>query len=312
MTLDEINWIIELFKTANMSKASENLYISQPALSQCLHRVERQLGFSLFTRSNKGLIPTERGELFYKAALDISDTYHGFLSQVKALDIKRLSSISIGMPLYLSMMCSSDLLRDLHQAHPEIHFSIIESNDLESEKLIRNNSIQILISKEPAAMEGLITHPFSPSPVAIFLRRGSMLDRYAYTKGDRRYLDPIYLDGEPLSLTPAGQSSRSLADLILNEAEIRPNIIQETRHVINLYKYAADGISSSISLCTFDVLDLDKGEQLIYYIPEKYRYHQVHYLVCLTPELDRIMPADIISIIQDISLKNIVGSNTIS
>ena len=311
MTIDEIRWMAELFKTNNMSRAAENLYISQPALSQCLQRVERQLGFSLFTRSNKGLIPTERGELFYKTALDISDTYQGFLGQVEALDRKKLSSICIGMPLYLSMMCSSDLLIDLHQTHPEIHFSIIESNDLESEKLIKSNSMQILISKEPATMEGLVAHPFSPSPAAIFLRKGSLLDRYAYKKDGRRYLDPIYLEGEPLSLTPSGQSTRLLADLILEEARVRPNIIQESRHVINLYRYAADGISSSISLCAFDVLDLDKDDQLIYYIPEKYRYHQIHYLVCLTPELDRIMPKDIIDIIQHTGSRMIVSPDMI-
>lgn len=57
MTLDEIRWISELFETRKMSKAAETLFVSQPALSQCLQRVEQQLGFKLFERSNKGLEP---------------------------------------------------------------------------------------------------------------------------------------------------------------------------------------------------------------------------------------------------------------
>ena len=69
MTLDELRWMCELFKTQNMSRAVENLYISQPALSQCLRRIEHQLGFKLFERSNKGLTPTKKGTLFIRPFL---------------------------------------------------------------------------------------------------------------------------------------------------------------------------------------------------------------------------------------------------
>ena len=43
MTIDEIRWMLELFETGKMSKAAENLYISQPALSQCLQKLEKEM-----------------------------------------------------------------------------------------------------------------------------------------------------------------------------------------------------------------------------------------------------------------------------
>ena len=81
MTLDEIRWMTELFRTQNMSKAAETLFVSQPALSQCVKRIEAQLGFPLFERSNKGLVPTEKGLLFSRAAQDITGCYQQFCAR---------------------------------------------------------------------------------------------------------------------------------------------------------------------------------------------------------------------------------------
>ena len=300
MTLEEIRWMSVLFKTNNMSKAAEELYISQPALSQCLQRVEKQLGFRIFERSNKGLVPTKKGELFQKTASEMSDLYRNFLAQASLLDESSIRFIRIAMPPYFSMMCSADVLAELSQAHPEISFSIIESYTSDMEKLIKNGEVQIIVTKEPLMIEGLVAHPFGSTPEAIFLRKGSPAKKYAFKKNGVQYLDPMYLVGEPMALTREGQSTRKAAELILEEADVTPHIIQETRHIINLYRYASEGISSSISPCTSDVLKLDNDDQLIYYIPDTYRYSNIRSLVCLTPELDRLVPSDIVDIIQDI------------
>ena len=95
MTIDEIRWMLELFETGKMSKAAENLYISQPALSQCVQRIEQQLGFRLFERSNKGLNPTPTGQLFYEAAVDITATYQHFLTRAELLELFQWSGTDL-------------------------------------------------------------------------------------------------------------------------------------------------------------------------------------------------------------------------
>ena len=75
MKLEELAWMTVLFRTRKMSKAAEALFISQPALTQCVQRIEAELGFPLFSRSIKGLVPTEKGELFYQMSLDTTARY---------------------------------------------------------------------------------------------------------------------------------------------------------------------------------------------------------------------------------------------
>ena len=84
------------------------------------------MGFKLFERSNKGLAPTKKGELFYEASLKITDIYQGFLAEASWLDREELKVLRIGLPPYLSMRCSTGLLKNLHAAYPEISFSICE------------------------------------------------------------------------------------------------------------------------------------------------------------------------------------------
>lgn len=49
-----------------MTKASEELHISQPAISKSIKKLEDQLGGTLFSRSNKGMELTEEGKMFYE------------------------------------------------------------------------------------------------------------------------------------------------------------------------------------------------------------------------------------------------------
>ena len=53
-------------KHKNITKASDELKISQPAISKCIRQLEDQLGGTLFTRTKRGVVLTEEGESFYK------------------------------------------------------------------------------------------------------------------------------------------------------------------------------------------------------------------------------------------------------
>ena len=115
-----------LFETRNMTKTAEALFISQPALSQALKRVEEELGFPLFTRSNKGLTPTEKGLLFSEAARTIADTYRDFQVKADLAGRIELREIIIGMPPFLSACCSANVLDQLTAALPDMRFSVFE------------------------------------------------------------------------------------------------------------------------------------------------------------------------------------------
>lgn len=68
MTLNQIRYIITIAETGAFSRASEELYVSQPSLTEAVKDAEKELGFAIFNRSNKGVVLTPVGAEFIKYA----------------------------------------------------------------------------------------------------------------------------------------------------------------------------------------------------------------------------------------------------
>lgn len=61
MTLLQMNYILEIDRCGSMNKAAQSLFVSQSALSSAILEVEKELGFTIFRRSNRGISLTEDG-----------------------------------------------------------------------------------------------------------------------------------------------------------------------------------------------------------------------------------------------------------
>lgn len=68
MELQQLQYFVTTVQAGSVTKAAEILYISQPALSQTLRRLEKELGFSLFERRHAGIHLTLGGEVIYQGA----------------------------------------------------------------------------------------------------------------------------------------------------------------------------------------------------------------------------------------------------
>ncbi len=64
MTLQQLKYVIEVARSRSISKAAQNLFISQPSLSNALKELENEMGIRIFLRTNKGIILTPEGTEF--------------------------------------------------------------------------------------------------------------------------------------------------------------------------------------------------------------------------------------------------------
>ncbi|NMA93398.1 MAG: LysR family transcriptional regulator, partial [Clostridiales bacterium] len=64
MTLRDIAYIVVIQEEKSITKASNKLYVTQPALSQRVRKVESELGITLFNRTSRGVQLTSEGECF--------------------------------------------------------------------------------------------------------------------------------------------------------------------------------------------------------------------------------------------------------
>ena len=64
MTLQQLKYVIEVSRSRSISKAAQNLFISQPSLSNSIRELEKEIGIAIFSRTNKGILITQEGSEF--------------------------------------------------------------------------------------------------------------------------------------------------------------------------------------------------------------------------------------------------------
>ena len=75
MTLQQIYYALTIARTKSMNKAAEQLFISQPSLTNAIKELERETGIAIFKRTNKGVIKTNEGEEFLMYARQVYQQY---------------------------------------------------------------------------------------------------------------------------------------------------------------------------------------------------------------------------------------------
>lgn len=64
MTLNQLQYVVEVASAGTISRAAQNLYITQPSLTAAIKELEKELGITIFLRTNKGVVLTADGEEF--------------------------------------------------------------------------------------------------------------------------------------------------------------------------------------------------------------------------------------------------------
>ncbi len=71
MTLQQLKYIVTIADKGKISEAAAVLFVSQPSLTNAVHEVEEELGFSVFNRTNRGIALTDQGRKFLAYARQV-------------------------------------------------------------------------------------------------------------------------------------------------------------------------------------------------------------------------------------------------
>lgn len=212
--------------SGNISKAAKELYISQPAISKSIQKLEEGLGCTLFVRSSRGVLLTEEGTLLYSYV----KTAFEALSQGEA-KLHRSMELGIG---YLKIGVSSTLckhillpcLKEFIRLHPHISISIRCQSTNETLKLLEDHRIDIGLVGKPER-SGQIRFDFLEEIEDIFVATKDYL-RNLKVRGVPR--DEI-LPNSTLILLDKNNRTRQYIDSYLQRQQI---MVQDSIHISDM------------------------------------------------------------------------------
>lgn len=133
----------------SISKASQQLLISQPAVTWHLKNLESNLGVTLFTRTKKGVKLTEEGALFFeyiKEGIKSFTNGENMLTNLKNLDY---GNIRIGASTTVCQHVLMPYLEKFHEKYPNIDIQIVNTLTEDLLKQLRNGNLDMLILNLP-------------------------------------------------------------------------------------------------------------------------------------------------------------------
>lgn len=155
--LDAYRVFNEVSKHRSFSKAAKALYMTQPAVSQTIMNLERELDTRLFTRTSKGVTLTTDGQLLYEyvnSAVNLIEMGEKKLSESKDLMV---GEMRIGVGDTISKYYLLPYLEKFHKDSPNIKLKIINRTTPELCKMLKSGEIDIAICNLPVRDSALQT-----------------------------------------------------------------------------------------------------------------------------------------------------------
>lgn len=136
-------------KTGNITKAADELMISQPAISKCIKSLEEQLGGQLFIRTKRGVVLTEEGKEFYRYIKQAIEYINNAESKFSEMIHLETGTIRIGSSTTLTKKFLMPYLEIFHKRYPKINIQIETFISGELLSRLRQGLIDIVILNLP-------------------------------------------------------------------------------------------------------------------------------------------------------------------
>ena len=138
----QLRYFMELAKCLNFTKAALNLYIAQPALSQQIAELEKQLGTALFVRNSRSVALTPAGEILFDACPDILARLEGVHEQMLQAQAGVRGSLRIG---YLDTFkhLLPPILNAFRQQYPDVSVELYSGTLREQKNALLGGHIDV-------------------------------------------------------------------------------------------------------------------------------------------------------------------------
>lgn len=238
----------------NISLASEKLYISQPAVSKSIQKLELIVGTKLFSRNSRGVKLTEEGRIFYDyidRAIKELNLGEKVLEKLKK---RELGSFKLGVSTTLCKNFLIPKLKGFIKAYPNIEIKIRNHTSTDNLNLLEKGEVDLCIISEPLVKKDLYKFIKLADIHDIFVANPDYMSSLQL-----KHLEDIFLVASFLLLEPTNISRMYIDKYFSNiGVKIKPEI--EISNMDILVEFAKIGLGITVAIKEFVNSEIVKGE----------------------------------------------------
>lgn len=198
----------------NFTRAAEALYVTQPAVSRRVARLERQLGLPLLERLGKAIHLTEAGEALAREATGLLGEVERLAESVRARRSGERGRLRIGASTTPGLYLLPPVLVAYRAAHPEVEVRYEVENSLRIEEKLVRNDLDLGFVGARLAHPSLRLRPLVQDEIVLYASASHRL-------ATRRSVAPRDLEGETCLVREPGSATRKLVEAWARRARVR-------------------------------------------------------------------------------------------
>lgn len=144
MRISSLKYFYEVAELKSISKVSNNLHISQPALSHQLSKIEKELGVKLFERSNRGVELTDKGQILYNYAKQIIFLHNNLLEELDEESLTK-QEIKINVSSTCANFLMEEVAKDIGKIFKNINVNINNNREINDKALLIHNRSDVVL-----------------------------------------------------------------------------------------------------------------------------------------------------------------------
>lgn len=177
--------------TGSVTDAACQLHRTQPQVSRILKALEEDLGFELFQRLGRGLVPTQRGKLFHTHARLLLDEADALKRIAESVRRNGEAAVRLASPNYFNQSLLPRIVANICTHYPELSFELVALTRNAAGQLESNREFDVAIAPLPFLRPDLLATPLATVRFVAWLPPGHVL-------AQRPVLEPQDLLGHPL------------------------------------------------------------------------------------------------------------------
>lgn len=245
----------EVASCGNISKAAKKLYISQPAISKSIVKLEDGLETKLFKRNSRGVTLTDEGAILYDYIKEAFDSINSAETELRRMKEFNIGHIQIGASTTLCRYILMPYLQKFLEQYPNIRVSIVTQGSAQTLSLLDSRKLDLGLVAEPKSMHSdfRIVNPMEIHDIFVATPQ--------YLENLRSICGPDFQVFEEANVMLLDQNnmSRRYVDEYFKNSGIEPIQILEVSTMDLLIEFAKVGIGVSCVIREFVQKELDEG-----------------------------------------------------
>ena len=206
----EMQYIYQVYQSGSFSKAAQALYLTQPALSIAIQKVEAEIGMPLFIRDKKPLELTDAGKVYIEKVKQIMHLEAELSKELSDLSSLNIGSLVLGGTHYLNSYILPPVLTTFQKQYPGVHLELVEASSNELIEMLRENKIDLTFNCIPNPKDNFRRTPIFKDNVLVAVPTSYPINKtLKELRIDRKrhYVPPqshAGLSGDPLACSLCG------------------------------------------------------------------------------------------------------------